>query len=63
MFAGIFGKAQNHSPVDRASESNRGELPPAEAAITDNGEMWEVAQEIGEIRVSKLFVHPIKVGL
>ena len=49
---------------NQVSDPNPGAgCPPTEATAGDDGDVWEVPRDIGELAVSKLFVHPIKVSL
>ena len=36
---------------------------PTEATAANDKDIWEIPQNIGELKVSKLLVHPIKVSL
>ena len=57
------GTAQNLNPSDEASNTNKAECPHIEAPAANAKDVFEVPQVIGELTISKLFVHPIKVGL
>lgn len=64
--SGMLGRARNPKKATRKSELNQGGCPPAEASATaaaDGNEAWGVPKDIGELTVSKLLVHPIKVSL
>lgn len=63
--SGIFGRVWNLKRTNEASQLNREGCPPTEAtsAVIYDEEVWEVPMDIGVLVVSKLLVHPIKVGL
>jgi len=63
--SGIFGRVWNLRRTNEASQLNREGCPPTEvtAAANYDEEVWEVPKDIGVLAVSKLLVHPIKVGL
>ena len=65
--SGIFGKVRNFKRTNQVPNLNQGGCPPPEstAVLSANDEEaeWEVPMNIGELTVSKLLVHPIKVGL
>ena len=63
LVSGIFGRVCNPKPTNQVSGMNRTQCPPAEAAATNDKDVWEVPHSIGELTVSKLLVHPIKVSL
>ena len=63
MMSGIFKRAWNLiEQMDQVSEPNPTECPPTEATAANGDDVWEVPPEIGELTVSKLLVHPIKVS-
>ena len=63
--SGIFGKVRNLERTNQVSNLNREGCPPPEATAILNADdteaEWEVPMNIGELTVSKLLVHPIKV--
>ena len=64
--SGIVGRVRNPKKAIRESGLNQGGCPPAEASATataDGNEAWGVPRDIGELTISKLLVHPIKVSL
>ncbi|KAF9644632.1 hypothetical protein BDM02DRAFT_888505 [Thelephora ganbajun] len=46
--------------MDQVLKLNQGGCPPTETTAVNDKEVWEVPQNIGELTVSKLLVHPIK---
>jgi len=60
--SGIFGRVRNPKPTNELPGLNRAKPSPAEATANDK-DVWEVPQNLGELTVSKLLVHPIKVSL
>ena len=60
--SGTFRRVCDISPTDQTSGSNGRVWPPTELAPANGEEVWEVPQSIGELRISKLFIHPIKVS-
>lgn len=60
--SGIFGRVRILEPKHRVSKLNHVGCPPIEATATSDTDVWEVPQDIGELTVSKLLVHPIKVS-
>ena len=61
--SGIFGRVRSLKPTDEVSGLNRLKPPPTEATAANDKDVWEVPQNLGELTVSKLLVHPIKVSL
>jgi len=61
--SGIFGRVRNFKPTNQVSGLNRPEPPPPEATAANDKDVCEVPQNLGELIVSKLLVHPIKVSL
>jgi hypothetical protein len=63
--SGIFRRVRNLGRPNQVSQRNQEGCPPTEAAAAANydEQVWEVPKDIGELTVSKLFVHPIKVSL
>ena len=64
--SGIFGRVRNFKKTTREPKLNQGGYPPAEATATaaaDGNEVGGVPKDIGELTISKLLVHPIKVCL
>lgn len=62
--SGIFGRVRKIKQPSQVSELNQGGCPPTEvAAAANDKEALEVPKNIGELTVSKLLVHPIKVSL
>lgn len=63
--SGAFGRVQILRPASQMSKLNYIGCPPAEATSADDEEdkhVWEVPQNLGELTVTKLLVHPIKVS-
>lgn len=52
--------AEGLKPGDQVLKPDQVGCPPTEA--TNAKDVWEVPQDIGELTISKLFVHPIKVS-
>jgi len=65
--SGICGRVRSLKKTSQASKLNQGKCLPTEATagvnVDDEETEWEVPMNIGELTVSKLLVHPIKVGL
>ena len=59
--SGVFGRVQKLKQTSQVSKLNQGGCPPAEATLANDKQVWEVPRDIGELTVSKLLVHPIKV--
>jgi len=55
---GIFGRVRRND-----KPTNHGGCPPVDATTAYDEDVWEVPENIGELTVSKLLVHPIKVSL
>ena len=63
--SGIFGRVRVLRPTSQVSKLNYIGCPPTEATAADDEEdkhVWEVPQNLGELTVTKLLVHPIKVS-
>ena len=60
---GIFGRIWSPKPADQVSELDQRGCPPTEFTTAADNEVWEVPRNIGELTVTKLLVHPIKVSL
>ena len=62
---GIFGRVRILKPASPVSKLNYMGCPPTGATATDDEDgkhVWEVPQNLGELTVTKLLVHPIKVS-
>ena len=59
--SGIFGRVRKLKQTSQVPKLNQGGCPPAEATVASDKQVWEVPHDIGELTVSKLLVHPIKV--
>jgi len=60
--SGISGRVRNLRQTSYVSRLNRTKCPPTEATAANDKDVWEVPQNLGELTVSKLLVHPIKVS-
>ena len=61
--SGVFGRVRSPKPKNEVSRLNHSKPPPIEATAANGKDVWEVPRNLGELTISKLLVHPIKVSL